>query len=300
MPAASRRALVLNFDPILKSRGGRRLHQVLGGNDPQRLARDYAADLAKCSAGHGRYEVVEWLDVDGFPAKADGFRYDADEFLENWQESTGWHQPDEVDYGALLEEFDLLRRVDRREIDEVWLFGPPYAGFYQSCMVGPQAFWCNAPPIVRGDVGRRFVIMGFSYERGVGPMLEAFGHRVESILQHLWSKQRGADNLWEQFILYDKVAPGRANCGWMHYAPNSMTDYDWGNKTPVSSNCDDWLTFPDFQGIVREVDCREWGNGDQRAHHVWWLEHLPHAAGETRGLTNNRWAYAVAGFSGGA
>jgi O-acetyl-ADP-ribose deacetylase (regulator of RNase III) len=300
LQAALRRALVLNFDPILKSRRGRRLHQVLGGNDPQRLAQDYAGDLAKCSAGHGRYEVVEWLDVDRFPAKTDGYRYDADEFLENWRQKQGWHQPDQADYGALLEEFDLLRRVDRDEIDEVWLFGPPYAGFWESVMVGPQAIWCNAPPLVREDVGRRFVIMGFNYERGVGEMLEAFGHRVESILRHLWRQQRGRNNLWEQFILYDAVAPGRANCGSMHYAPNSMTDYDWGNKTPVPSNCDDWLNFPDFQGIVREVDCREWGNGDQRAHHIWWLEHLPHAAGETRGITNNWWAYAVAGFAGEA
>ena len=108
--------------------------------------------------------------------------------------------------------------------------------------------------------------MGFNYERGAGPMLESFGHRVESHLKQTWSRKRREDNLWEQFILYDGIAPGRANCGWMHYAPNSLYDYDWGNPSVVPSNCDDWLYFPDFQGIVRQVDSREWGGGDMRAH----------------------------------
>jgi hypothetical protein len=145
----------------------------------------------------------------------------------------------------------------------------------------------------RTDVSRRFVIMGFNYERGVGPMLESFGHRVESILHYTWRHQRGRDNLWEQFILYDQKAPGKANCGWMHYAPNSLTDYDWGNTTKVLSNCDDWLNFPNFQGSTRWVDCSDWGNGNMRAHHKWWYERLPNAPGHTRGISNNWWSYGV-------
>ena len=42
------------------------------------------------------------------------------------------HDPDAVDYEAILEEFDLLARVESDQIDEVWLFGFPYAGFYES------------------------------------------------------------------------------------------------------------------------------------------------------------------------
>jgi hypothetical protein len=37
--------------------------------------------------------------------------------------------------------------VARGEIDEIWLFGGPYFGFYESRMAGPGAFWCNAPPL---------------------------------------------------------------------------------------------------------------------------------------------------------
>jgi hypothetical protein len=211
-----------------------------------------------------------------------------------WRSRDGWHIPDAVDYEEIISDFGLLSRVESDEIDEIWLFAFPYAGFYESIMVGPDAFWCNSPPLsLAQGLSRRFVIMGFNYERGVGPMLESFGHRVESHLKHTWRRHHGEDNLWERFIRYDKIAPGQANCGWMHYAPNSQYDYDWGNPNLVPSNCDDWLYFPNFQGIVRQVDSREWGGGDMLAHHIWWFKHLPRAAGSTRGIANNWWWYGV-------
>ena len=44
-----------------------------------------------------------------------------------------------------------------------------YGGYYESIMCGPNAFWCNAPPLKGTEhANRRFVIMGFNFERGVG------------------------------------------------------------------------------------------------------------------------------------
>jgi hypothetical protein len=295
-PAASLRPRVLSitYDPVIQSVRGRKLTQVMRWNDVDQLCDLYLGDLRECSNGYLDYQIVQRIEVDTWPVKMDGFRYDEHSFLENWRNRSGWHQPDAVDYRAIIEEFDLLARVESDQIDEVWLFAFPYAGFYESIMVGPDAFWCNAPPIPLSEgLSRRFVIMGFNYERDVGPMLESFGHRVESHLKQAWRRWRGGQNLWEQFILYDKKARGRANVGWMHYAPNSQSDYDWGNRTLVPSNCDDWLNFPDFQGVVRQVNCAEWGNGDMRAHHKWWFKHLPNAAGHTLGIANNWWWYGV-------
>jgi hypothetical protein len=255
---------------------------------------EYVADLRECSNGFVDYRIVERIEVDDWPVKLDGFRYDETSFLQCWRNKAGWHDPDAVNYEAILADFDLLARVESGQIDEVWLFAFPFAGFYESIMIGPGAFWCNAPPMPRtAGISRRFVIMGFNYERSVGPMLEAFGHRVESHLKHTWRHRRGDYNLWERFIRYDKIAPGGANCGWMHYAPNSLRDYDWGNPARVVSNCDDWLNFPNFQGSVRKVDCGEWGNGDMRAHHKWWFKHLPNTLGYTHGISNNWWQYGI-------
>jgi hypothetical protein len=292
-PVLQPRVLLIVFDPPISSEGGRKLTSVLDWHNVDNLCQEYIADLKECSDGFVEYEIVQRIDVDGWPVKEDGFRYDGDTYLRNWRNRSGWHQPDWADYERLLAEFDLLKRIDLPEIDEVWMFAGPYAGFYESRMVGPKAFWCNAPAMQRTDVSRRFVIMGFNYERGVGPMLESFGHRVESHMERVWRHWQGEDNLWKRFIRYEQVAPGQANCGNVHFAPNSVRDYDWGNPTKVLSNCDDWLSFPDFQGTVRQVDASEWGDGDMRAHHKWWLRHLPRATGRTREISNNWWWYAV-------
>jgi hypothetical protein len=162
-------------------------------------------------------------------------------------------------------------------------------------MAGPGAFWCNASPLNKTEAsGRRFVIMGFSYERGVGEMLENLGHRAESILEKTFEGLDGQANLWKRFSRYDKISPGNAALGNIHFAPNSERDYDWNNPRPVQSECDDWLNnFPNFQGTKRLVTANDWGNGDTRQHHLWWLKHLPKTAGRTSGIHNNWWQYVM-------
>jgi hypothetical protein len=99
--------------------------------------------------------------------------------------------------------------------------------------------------------------------------------------------------LWEKFIRYDQKYPGQAECGNVHFAPNSTRDYDWGNGRTVPSRCHTWLNFPDLSGEPQLVNCAEWGNGEIRHHHLWWLGHLPHVLGSTRGVANNWWQYIV-------
>jgi hypothetical protein len=188
-----------------------------------------------------------------------------------------------------------LKRIANNEIDEVWVFNFPHAGFYESIMAGPRAFWCNAPPLHHTEAAkRRFVIMGFSYERGVGEMLENLGHRAESIMEKTFERFSGDDNLWQRFTRYEQTHPGRAALGNVHFAPNSIRDYDWNNPSIVKSECDDWrMNFPNFKGgeFVRNVSSADWGYGDIREHHKWWLSHFPKVAGRRNGISNNWWQY---------
>jgi hypothetical protein len=136
--------------------------------------------------------------------------------------------------------------------------------------------------------------MGFSYERGVGEMLENMGHRTESIMEKTFEKLSGDANLWKRFIRYQKTAPGLAALGNIHFAPNSQKDYDWNNPGSVVSECDDWLhNFPDFKGVTRTVTSAEWGSGDIRAHHRWWFKHIPRVAGRRNRVLNNWWQYIM-------
>jgi hypothetical protein len=296
-PQLTPKVLVINFDPIVHAEGGKRLHETLVWNDPHELTEGYISDLDECSGGYVRYEVVEWQDVDTFPVKKDGFRYTDESYVRNWRNRAGWHQPDALDYHALFREFEIAQRVEGGEFDEVWLWGFPYAGFWESTMAGRGAYFCNSDPVSGIQVSRIFMTMGFNYQRGVGEMLESFGHRVESIMRRVYgSWDTRETHAWNRFTLYDKVAPGRAGCGNVHFAPNSEQDYDWGNQREVWSTCDDWLNYPNLTGQRRKVNCEEWGNGDIRARHRWWLGHLPRAEGRSEGRLNNWWAYAV-GFN---
>jgi hypothetical protein len=287
------KVLLVIHNPKVPSYHGRKLNQVLRWNEPDELVAQYIADVRDASYGYANYQIVERIEVDDFPVKADGFVYDVETYVHRWYTRTGFHRPDLVDYGRLIREFKMVPKINLGHIDEVWLFAFPYAGYYESIMVGPDAFWCNAPPIENGRAKRRFVIMGFNFERGVGEMLEDLGHRVESIMKHVYRRQRGEAKLWQRFIRYDQTHPGQAECGNVHFAPNSERDYDWGNRRPVPSRCHTWHNFPDLTGEPRQVNCQEWGNGDIRQHHLWWLRHLPHVNGRTRGISHNWWEYVI-------
>jgi hypothetical protein len=288
------RVLVLNFAPVLQSQGGQTLQQVCGWNDPRHLAEGYIADLAECSGGYVRYQVVKWRDADTYPLKQDGFRYTDRSYMRCRAGQAAWHQPDAVDYHVIFEQYDIPLRVNEGEIDEVWLFGFPYAGFWESTMAGRGAYFCNSGPVEGVRTSRIFVTMGFNYERGVGEMLESFGHRVESIMRRVYGSWDALEtHAWNRFTLHERVAPGRAACGNVHFAPNSERDYDWGNRRPVWSTCDDWLNYPHLTGQRRRVDCAEWGNGDIRAHHRWWFERFPRRTGRANGVAFNWWQYVI-------
>lgn len=289
------KVLLLIYNPVIESREGKRLNEVMGWGDPDKLTQTYIQDVKEVSHGLVEYQIAERIEADEFPVKEDGFSYTDQTFLECYKNGGGFHHPDGVNYKAIIQKYDLCRKVEDGEIDEVFLWGAPYFGYYESRMVGSGAYWCNSPPLDDVECSKLFVIMGFNYERGVGEMLEDLGHRTESIMWHIFGDwESGKErNDWERFTLYDKVAPGRSACGNVHWAPNSQGDYDWGNKTYVWSTCDDWLDYPSLTGEKRLVNCDEWGGGDIRGHHKWWLTHLPHALGQTNSHQNNWWKYVI-------
>jgi hypothetical protein len=305
------RVLLVVYDPVMDPVTGQKLSQKMNWGNPYILANEFINDILALSNGLARYQIVDRVELNEFPALADkNFRYDPATYLAVFNKTAAPHQPDPVNYNAILTGLNILPRVDRREIDEVWVFNFPYAGFAESIMGGMGAFWCNANPLPNtSGCSRKFVIMGFTFERGVGEMLEAFCHRAESMLAQefncqdfvVWAYQRnrvpatvGANlNLFQKFLCFDQIAPGKAAVGTVHYSPNSDVDYDWNNPRKVMSSCYDWYNFPVFANDVRQVGPEEWGSGNLRAHHEWWLKHIPHVGGRTSGIVNNWWQYIM-------
>jgi len=294
MQALDVHVYLIVYDPFIDASRGIRLSQYMGWNRVDDLVAGYIADIDECSRGQVKYQIVQRTDLDEFPLKVDGFRYTPQAYLDVIRQRRPAHNPDTADYPRIVSDLNLMERISSGEIDEVWLMGFPYAGFFESRMAGRNAFWCNSPPLENTQgCPRRFVMMGFSYERGVGEMLEDLGHRAESLLEKVFERTPREQNIWKRFTRYDKVSPGLAEVGTIHFAPNSQRDYDWGNRRFVPSACDNWLHFPDLSGSPRPVNCAEWGNGDIRAHHKWWLSHLPNAEGSSNGISNNWWEYVI-------
>ena len=294
-PFIEKRVLVLNYDPILTNNGGVRLHDYYHWGDPRVLTAGYLADLTESSSNYVRWTITEFLDINDWPLKADGFRYTEDSYLNGW--STGsFHSPDGVDYVNIIQQFSLDDRVRNGEIDEVVLWGAPYFGYWESQMVGAGAYWCNSPGLSR--VGTpKYIIMGLNYERGVAEAIHSFGHRAESILAHVygsWNSGTTVQHLWDKFTKYAQEAPGMAVCGNVHFPPNGTSDYDYANATMVLSSADDWLlNYPNFKGQTRKFSAAEW-NYDHEQYLKWWYRHMPRKPGRyTDGKLNNWWCYLV-------
>lgn len=304
------KVFLIIFNPTMDPSSGAKMADYMGWRRPDDLVSGFIADVLQASGGLARYSIARRIELDEFPVLADGFRYTPESYAAVMRSGGQPHNPQGIDYGAILTRFNIPERISSHEIDEVWVMGFPYAGLYESTMAGARAFWCNSPALSHTDsCNRRFVIMGFSYERDVGEMLHSYSHRAEAVLAHvfdgldflMWAYRPNRTpatvapgqvlNLFQQYILFDQIAPGRAAIGLAHYPPNGMRDYDLGNPTPVPSDCYDWLRFPDFQGDVRMVTTSEWGGGTERAYQQWWLRHLPKTAGRKNGIHNNWWQY---------
>jgi hypothetical protein len=103
-------------------------------------------------------------------------------------------------------------------------------------------------------------------------------------------------NMYERFTAVDKFYPGQAAVGNMHYAPNSLRDYDWANANDVTTSWVDWANnYPNLQGDTTVSNKTAWlktGEQNGRANHKWWFSMLPHAKGrDANGYSHNWWSY---------
>jgi hypothetical protein len=160
--------------------------------------------------------------------------------------------------------------------------------------------------------------MGFNYQRGVAEMLHDIGHRMESIMAYVYDSFDTLQNAYnavnpavqppvsparflnprndfERFLLFEKIAPGRAEVGLVHTPPNADKDFDWLNPNMVSSSGDDWLNYPNLQGTRRTINSSAWGAAADGGYSYtkWWFNRVPHVAGSKNGILNNWWRYTM-------
>ena len=281
--------LVLNYDPRVPAQQNQRVHEVFGWTAPRRLAAEFEGDIEWASGGAVDLEVVEWRDLEEFPAARDGYRYTPDEYVSNWSSHSGWHDS-ATDFYRLAEEQGLAERINCHTIDEVWCFGPPGVDLFgEAWMFGPNAFFINGPTFPEVGIDRAVAGYGFNYERGVGCMIEDLGHRTENHGSRAYGGWHLAEptSSWDYFTAnYLESPAGTYGVGTCHVPANADGHYDWADTRIVESSAYDWVNYPNLTGATSPVSLDDWAFGSypdyQRDYFNWFYGLLPRADGPPR------------------
>jgi hypothetical protein len=308
-------ALILQ-DPQVPSQGNTRLSAAIGWENPVTLTNNLIQEMTNASDGTVEFQVTYTNNDNTLLTKIDGIAMNADD-LYTWYKEPGfdtiingnkesWYYPTlrkiynqgriTLDYNDIINAYDLCTKRNNGEIDEVWVYGHPYTDMFESRLTGPGAFPYNSPPLIGGNnCAKLMVIMGFNYERGLAEAMHSTGHRAENALYQAfgrWEEQHLNPNAFEVYTAYDKLLPGEAQVGNIHFPPNGMSDYDYVNTTNVTTYADNWATYPLLQAKTRTINCSEW-QCDHLGYMRWWFSHLPRWTGESEAVLNDWWKYIV-------
>jgi hypothetical protein len=297
------KVVVVVYDPVLPSQGGKRLTAHVNAIDPVHYSHILVDVIRQASWGYIDYEIVDVITVDGYTPKVDGFRYTEATYLAA-RAKNEW-QPATSSYRGILAENKLIERSKKEGITEVWLWGAPgfhfdeFAGYIKDryTRFGPtDNEWFYRPYDIPGDeLGKTFWVMGFNYEVGADNMIHSYMHRVESQAalafgDGVWDTKSRRDP-WNVFSMLELDFPGQPSMvGNCHVPPNGKDGYDYGNARVVQSWADNWARYPDLRGAPRAFSKEDWG-GTQFGYQKWILEHLPKGPGVVAGAYANWWVY---------
>ena len=301
-PVHTRNATVIIYDPLITKTDGTKvkLSTYKNWEDPAQLVDRFKRSIQSMTNGRVKYNVVKTKTINAFPVKADGFQYTQASYLACLADTSQCHGADTANVLSTLSSEGVCTDLNAGTTNELWLFGGPYFGYYESQLTGPNAFWYNSPPLTGSSCNKLLPIMGFNYERTVNEMVHDMMHRTESTMARVygsWSENRMANN-WDRFALVAAQSPsfGYSGCGTAHFTPNSQNDYEYSNTNSVSSFCDDFFNYPNLKTpstALKTITCSAWGC-EELAYYRYFFQHLPKASGTGPDTKfNDWWRYLV-------
>ena len=296
----TKKVYVIVYDPLLST--GQKLSQYMGWNDYSVINQQTIDLFKRASNNRMNYVVVDTtIKTDGWPELIDGFTYTEQEYLDVVLGRRSPHEPMDANYNKIvsLPQFDICGRVNRGEIDEVWIYNGPYFGFYESTLVGPGGYKYNSSPILNTSCNRLIPIMGPSVERTISEATHNFVHRTEATMTRVygsWEENR-TDHGWDKFGLVKLQSPSYpySGCGSAHWPPNAVAaEYDYGNSTGTLSNCSDFFNYPNLSDplqVSQLVTCAAWGCTGH-GYNEYWFNHMPSFSGcDSDNVANDWWIY---------
>jgi hypothetical protein len=307
---------VVYQDPVLSS--GNRIHEEFHWRDPRVLAPSLIKHFRECTDSVVHFQLVETVEASRLFTRYKGTFMSVEQYVQLLKEP-GWPTLKAAsdsgqlafDYREFVKFYHYDDKRNAGQIDEVWVFAGPYLAMWESQLLGPNAFWWNSTPIRDGTALTKLLsVMGLNYERGVDQAFHSFGHRTESAIREAyreaqgkpWNPQSSNPTPWDRFTRINKDMPGQAHVGNVHFPPNGVRDYDYGNTTPVTSYAENWYRYPYLFEQVSQVNVSTWyytpgeplAEGlDHLGYLRWWYGHLPRYVGVSDGVLNNWWHYAL-------
>jgi hypothetical protein len=282
--------LVMSFFPL---KGGRIDRQVTGDvSAPLETIRDHTLETTQ--------RVVQALETGssyhGYkdPSALPSLRYRIVEKLEFLEALPTYYKPGHqvpmTDYGAVMHQAGIRHWVEEQGVKEVWLWG--YHGgvidIWESNMAGPYGDISNSDrdPNDLPVLGKTYTVYHYNYQRGASEAVEDHMHQIEAMLRFI-----DPHLFWDKFV----GKPGEGRCGWAHYPPNAVRDYDWANPNYIWTDIEDWR--PDGSSPKKHMNCTRW-NCDSLTWFIYWMQNLP---GANNGLTHqgrplNNWRDFIGDF----
>lgn len=189
---SARKVLLIEIDPVCKTRGNQRFSQLLAARnrragDPTELARRLVDVFREDSGGRMEFQLLpteydenewpvmrwkveegdpDWAPGGGKPANAPADPYEYGEAYAvadvEADRQPRWFrkEKDLVECAADYNKFATRHRLEERhaagEFDEVWIYGFWACGFYESTLGGgARPFWCNSQPMGQAATSER-------------------------------------------------------------------------------------------------------------------------------------------------
>jgi uncharacterized repeat protein (TIGR02543 family) len=291
---------VIVYDPLLAN--GQTLREFMHWNDPAVITQQTIDFFKQASNNKLNFSVVETTIVNtGWPELTDGFIYTEQTYLPVLANSSLRHLPEGVNYNKIVNtpEFDICGKLNRGEIDEVWIYNGPWFGFYESTLVGPGGYFFNSLPVGSSHGCNKLLpIMGPSPQRALDEAIHNFTHRTESTMVKVYGswQQNNTSHNWNKFALVQAQSANYSysGCGSSHYPPNATSDYNYSNPSPVPSNCDDFYNYPNLSDplqVSQSITCSAWGCTGI-GYYDYWFNHMPSYPGcGSDAIANDWWKF---------
>ncbi len=112
---------------------------------------------------------------------------------------------------------------------------------------------------------KSYTVYHYNYQRGPSEAVEDHMHQFEAVFRHI-----DPELFWDKFV----GKPGEGRCGWAHYPPNGVQDYDWRNPNYVWSDIEDWR--PEGGGQKIRINSDRWKR-DSLQWFIYWMQNVPGA-----------------------